>query len=71
MHWSQDISPSQSNHFARPSGPGHPLYALPNVSVTPRYAGGPRFGALDKWKQIFDNCRAVLAGDAVDHSKVE
>ena len=37
----------------------------------PHYAGGSRFGALDEWRQIFDNCRAVLTGGAVIHAKVE
>ena len=39
--------------------------------MTPHYAGGSRFGAINEWTQIFDNCRAVLVGGAVIHAKVE
>ena len=58
-------------HWEEPRPALHPLYKIPNVIMTPHYAGGSRFGALDEWKQIFDNCRAVLAGGAVVHARVE
>ena len=44
----------------------HPLYKLSNVIMMPHYAGGSRFGALDEWNQIFDNCRVVLAVGRVE-----
>jgi phosphoglycerate dehydrogenase-like enzyme len=57
-------------HWEEPRPAGHALYQLPNVIMTPHYAGGSRFGALDEWKQIFDNIRSVLAGGKVVHSPV-
>ena len=58
-------------HWEEPRPAAHPLCKLPNLIMTPHYAGGSRFGALDEWKQIFDNCRAVLAGASVVHARVE
>jgi phosphoglycerate dehydrogenase-like enzyme len=55
-------------HWEEPRLAGDKLYALPNVIMTPHYAGGSRFGVLDELKAIFDNCRAVLAGGKPTHS---
>ena len=49
-------------HAQEPRPPGHPLGQLPNVIMTPHCAGGSRTGILQELSQIFDNCRAVLAG---------
>ena len=54
-------------HWEEPRPAGHPLYRLPNVIMTPHFAGGSRFGALEELKQIFENCRAVLAGGRPTH----
>jgi len=54
-------------HWEEPRLAGDRLYALPNVIMTPHYAGGTRFGVLDELKGIFDNCRAVLAGGKPTH----
>ena len=54
-------------HWEEPRAAGDRLYQLPNVIMTPHYAGGSRFGVLDELKQIFDNCRAVLAGAQPSH----
>ena len=55
-------------HWEEPRLAGDKLYQLPNVIMTPHFAGGSRFGVLDELKQIFGNCRAVLAGGKPDHS---
>jgi phosphoglycerate dehydrogenase-like enzyme len=55
-------------HWEEPRLAGDKLYALPNVIMTPHYAGGSRFGVLDELKAIFANCRAVLAGGKPTHS---
>jgi len=55
-------------HWEEPREPGDKLYALPNVIMTPHYAGGTRFGVLDELKAIFDNCRNVLAGGTPTHA---
>ena len=49
-------------HWEEPRAAGDKLYAWPNIIMTPHYAGGSRFGALDELAQIFANCRAVFAG---------
>lgn len=54
-------------HWEEPRMPADPLYQLPNVIMTPHYAGGSRFGVLDELRQVFGNCRAVLAGRAPSH----
>ena len=54
-------------HWEEPRLAGDKLYQLPNVILTPHFAGGSRFGVLDEIKQIFNNCRAVLAGGKPDH----
>ena len=54
-------------HWEEPRLAGDKLARLPNVVLTPHFAGGSRFGVLDELKQIFNNCRAVLAGDKPDH----
>jgi len=55
-------------HWEEPRLAGDRLHKLPNVIMTPHYAGGSRFGVLDELKQIFQNCRAVLAGGTPAHS---
>lgn len=55
-------------HWEEPRLAGDRLHQLPNVIMTPHYAGGSRFGVLDELKQIFQNCRAVLAGGTPAHS---
>ncbi len=47
----------------------HPdrLAGLSNVILTPHCAGGSRLGHLDELAGIFANCRAVLAGEPVQH----
>lgn len=55
-------------HWEEPREAGDKLYALPNVIMTPHYAGGTRFGVLDELKAIFDNCRKVLAGGTPTHA---
>ena len=54
-------------HWEEPRLAGDKLYQLPNVIMTPHYAGGSRFGVLDELKQIFGNCRSVLSGGAPVH----
>ena len=54
-------------HWEEPRLAGDKLYQLPNVIMTPHFAGGSRFGVLDELKQIFNNCRAVLAGGKPEH----
>ena len=55
-------------HWEEPRPAADKLYALPNVIMTPHYAGGSRFGVLGELTQIFDNCRTVLAGGTPTHS---
>jgi phosphoglycerate dehydrogenase-like enzyme len=55
-------------HWQEPRAAGDRLCQLPNLILTPHYAGGSRFGILDELKQVFDNCRAVLAGGRPSHS---
>jgi phosphoglycerate dehydrogenase-like enzyme len=57
-------------HWEEPRPAGDPLYALPNVIMTPHYAGGSRFGVFDELGRIFDNCRAVLSGGVPPHALV-
>ena len=54
-------------HWEEPRLGGDKLAQLPNVVMTPHFAGGSRFGVLDELKQIFNNCRAVLAGGKPEH----
>ncbi|MBI3372044.1 MAG: hypothetical protein HY017_09855 [Betaproteobacteria bacterium] len=54
-------------HWEEPRLTGGKLHQLPNVIMTPHYAGGSRFGVLDELKQIFQNCRTVLAGGKPAH----
>ena len=54
-------------HWEEPRMAGDRLYQLPNLIMTPHYAGGSRFGVLDELRQVFDNCRAVLAGGKPSH----
>lgn len=56
-------------HWEEPRQAGDKLYALPNVIMTPHYAGGTRFGVLDELKAIFDNCRNALVGGKPTHAK--
>ncbi len=55
-------------HWEEPRLAADKLAQLSNVILTPHFAGGSRFGVLDELKQIFNNCRAVLAGRKPDHS---
>jgi phosphoglycerate dehydrogenase-like enzyme len=44
---------------------GHdPFAALPNVVLTPHFAGGARSGVLSELAVMLRNCRAALAGEA-------
>ena len=54
-------------HWEEPRLAGDKLAQLSNLILTPHFAGGSRFGVLDELKQIFNNCRAVLAGRKPDH----
>lgn len=54
-------------HYEEPREPGDPLYAFPNLIMTPHFAGGSRFGVLEELKQVFANCRAVLSGGTILH----
>jgi len=56
-------------HWEEPREAGDILYNLPNVIMTPHFAGGTRFGVLDELKAIFDNCRSVLSGGLPTHAK--
>jgi len=56
-------------HWEEPRVAGDRLARLPNIIMTPHHAGGSRFGVLNELKQIFANCRAVLAGGTPDHPK--
>jgi phosphoglycerate dehydrogenase-like enzyme len=40
---------------------------MQNVILTPHLAGGSRLGILDELQLIFENCRAVLIGEAPLH----
>ena len=55
-------------HYDEPRLAGDRLYQLPNVIMTPHFAGGSRFGALDELGQVFENCRQVLAGGKPTHA---
>ena len=54
-------------HWEEPRTGGDKLCQLPNIIMTPHYGGGSRFGVLDELKQIFANCRTVLAGGKPTH----
>ena len=54
-------------HWEEPRVAGDKLFTLPNIIMTPHFAGGSRFGVLDELKEIFANCRAVLSGGKPTH----
>ena len=48
-----------------PPRPGNPLYALPNVVLTPHVAAGTRDAFMEKQRFIFDNLARFWAGEPV------
>lgn len=50
-----------------PSGPGHPLYAFPNVVLTPHVAAGTRDAFATKMDFVFRNLEAFFDGRPVEH----
>jgi phosphoglycerate dehydrogenase-like enzyme len=54
-------------HWEEPRVLGDKLLNLPNIIMTPHYAGGSRFGVLEELKVIFHNCRQVIANQLPDH----
>ena len=54
-------------HWEEPRVIGDKLLSLPNIIMTPHFAGGSRFGVLEELKVIFHNCRQVIAGQLPDH----
>ena len=54
-------------HWEEPRVLGDKLLSLPNIIMTPHFAGGSRFGVLEELKVIFHNCRQVIAGQLPDH----
>lgn len=50
-----------------PPKPGHPLFALPNVVVTPHIAGGTRSAFQEKMGAIFENVRRFYAKEPLNH----
>jgi phosphoglycerate dehydrogenase-like enzyme len=54
-------------HWEEPRVLGDKLLSLPNIIMTPHFAGGSRFGVLEELKVIFHNCRQIIAGQLPDH----
>jgi phosphoglycerate dehydrogenase-like enzyme len=54
-------------HVQEPRPQPDRFASLHTVVMTPHVAGGPRIGVLDELEEIFDNCRAVLAGQPLKH----
>jgi phosphoglycerate dehydrogenase-like enzyme len=54
-------------HAIEPRPTPDRLAALPNVILTPHIAGGSRKGILREIEAILANCRAVLAGEPIQH----
>ena len=52
-------------HRIEPRPPGDRFAGLDNVILTPHAAGGSRRFLLDEVAQVYDNCRAALAGERV------
>ncbi|HEX8164945.1 MAG TPA: 2-hydroxyacid dehydrogenase [Beijerinckiaceae bacterium] len=50
-----------------PPRPGNPLYALPNVVLTPHVAAGTRDAFMEKQRFIFDNLARFWAGEPVEN----
>ena len=46
---------------------GNPLYAMPNVVLTPHVAAGTRDAFMEKQRFIFDNLARFWAGEPVEH----
>ncbi len=57
-------------HFIEPRPKDDRFCGLPNVILTPHLAGGSRLGLLREVGAIYENMRAVLAGDAPIHDRV-
>ena len=49
-------------HRIEPRSVPDRLGALPNVIMTPHFAGGPRSGVLGELRLVLENCRAAAAG---------
>ena len=54
-------------HWREPREAHHPLMSLPNVIMTPHYAGGERGEVLHELSEVFENCRRFLKGQAPSH----
>lgn len=50
-----------------PPAPDHPLFALPNVVLTPHLAAGTRQAQVIKARAVFENIRRVWHGEAPLH----
>jgi len=46
-----------------PPAPAHPLFALPNVTLTPHSAGPTWENWVSRFRNGFDNIQRVAAGD--------
>ena len=49
--------------YAEPPAPNHPLFALPNVTLTPHSAGPTWENWTARFRNGFDNIQRVAAGD--------
>lgn len=54
-------------HRIEPRPPGDRFAGLDNVILTPHLAGGSRRYLLEEAAEVYANCRAALAGDAIAH----
>lgn len=54
-------------HAAEPRPPHDRFSRLPNVILTPHFAGGAKGGLLDEFEVVVRNCHAALKGEPLVH----
>jgi phosphoglycerate dehydrogenase-like enzyme len=54
-------------HTVEPRAAPDKLSTLRNIVMTPHLAGGSRTGIVNEVEAVLDNCRAVLAGQPINH----